>query len=104
VALDAVGNSYYVGEIGVGPTSSKDGFILKILSETSPISLAIAAAGTNVLLSWPGYAPEFNLESRTNLLGTNAWNTVNITKALTNNSYVVRWPATNPPNFFRLKR
>ena len=104
VALDAVGNSYYVGEIGVGPAPSKDGFILKILSEASPISLAIAAAGTNVLVSWPGHAPEFSLESRTNILGTNAWNTVNITKVLTNNSYVVTWPATNTPNFFRLKR
>jgi len=104
VALDLGGNSYIVGEIGVGPNPSKDAFILKILTETSPISLAIAAAGTNVLVSWPGYVPEFDLESRTNVLGTNAWAAVNAVKVLTNNSYVVTLPATNGPKFFRLKR
>lgn len=104
VALDAGGNSYYVGEFGVGPRPSRDGFIFKILTDASPDSLAIATAGTNVSLSWPGYLSEFGLESRTNAVGTNAWVTETAAKVLTNNNYTVTLPATNTTKFFRLKR
>lgn len=105
VALDGGGNSYTVGETtSSSRITGKDGFILKILAETTPVTLGITPAGTNVLLSWPGYAPEFALESRTNVLGSNAWTTVPTARVLTNNSFVVTVPATNAGNFYRLKR
>lgn len=104
IALDQGGNSYTVGEIGIGVNISRDAFILKILNEASPISLVITPAGTNVVVSWPGYAPEFALESRTNILGSNAWSSVTASKVLTNNNYMVTLPSTNAADFFRLKR
>lgn len=105
IALDAGGNSYTIGELDpVARNTGKDGFILKILSEDAPISLSIAAAGTNVVLSWPGYVPEFNLESRKNIAGTNVWVSVLPTPVLTNNQLEVTVPATNFTDFFRLKR
>lgn len=104
VALDQAGNSYYVGEIGVGPRSSLDGYILKILPDVSLVSLSLARAGTNAVITWPGFASEFNVESRTNLVGTNAWTTISSQPVLSNNVFQITLPATNAPRFFRLKR
>lgn len=114
VDVDAGGNIYVVGVAGGStfpsepasggtPFSDKEGFVLKILADPT---LAISPAGTNVQLSWNGFATEFTLESRTNLVSTNAsWAAVtNFPPALTNNRTVVTIPATNATGFFRLKK
>jgi len=95
VALDGGGNSYSIGEF------NKDPFILKILADTT---LAIIPVGTNVSVSWPGYAAEYVLQSSTNLLATNAWQTVAVPSVFTNNQHVVTLPATNAADFFRLTK
>ena len=99
VTVDAGGNSYIVGASGI---PDKDGFVLKILADPT---LAISSAGTNVQLSWAGFSTEFGLESQTNLVSTNAWQTLTgFPASLTNNRTVVTLPATNAPSFFRLKK
>ncbi len=95
VDLDAGGNSYFVGEF------NKDPFIIKMLVD---VALAIASEGTNVNVSWPGYAAEFNLEARSDLLGTNSWQTITNSSVFTNNLHVVTLPATNAASFFRLTK
>ncbi len=99
VAVDAGGNIYLAGE---SINKGKDGLIVKILADPT---LVIASVGTNVQLSWNGFATEFTLESRTNLVSTNAWQTMNdFPASLTNNRTVVTIPATNAAGFFRLKK
>jgi hypothetical protein len=78
----------------------RDGFVLKILADTT---LAIAAAGTNVQLSWGAFATELAVESKTNLVSTNAWVTLTNVPVLTNNRTAVTLPATDAQRFFRLK-
>ena len=113
VTVDAGNNVYVVGVAGnstfptspsstAGIFSDKDGFVLKILADPT---LAISRSGTNVQLSWNGFATEFTLESRTNLVSTNTWTVLtNFPASLTNNRTVVTIPATNAARFFRLKK
>jgi hypothetical protein len=112
VAVDAGGNTYFAGIAGrtTFPTlpsvgnlneTDRDGFILKILAEPT---LEIASSGTNVVLKWPGFAPEFTVQTRTNLLSTN-WTTASASSVeLTNNQTIVRLPATNSQRFFQLRK
>jgi hypothetical protein len=100
VTLDEGGNSYSVGTIKSGAFPAQI-IIFKILADTT---LAIAADGTNVNVSWPGYAAELNLEASTNLLGTNVWQTVPASSIFTNSRHVVTLPATNAASFFRLTK
>jgi hypothetical protein len=105
IALDPVANVYLTGETASTDFSSegfggtKDAFVLKIAVEPT---LKISAASTNVLLTWPIYAPEFTVQVNTNLLTTNGWQSVAFTPEATNLSYVVTLPKTNAMQFFRL--
>lgn len=109
VALDAAGNSYFVGTtvystFPITPTNSVPassdtaGFIVKLVVQPA---LTIAAAGTSVVVSWPGYSAEFGLQSSTNLI-TNAWVSVATPALFTNGQHLVTLPGTNSPQFFRL--
>ncbi len=108
VTVDAAGNSYFIGEtifgtlpIGLIPGNTDvDGYIVKMVV---PTSLLITNPGpSEVLVSWLGYSPEFLLQSRTNLLGTNAWTTVTNAVLFTNGFHQVSVPASSAPAFFRL--
>jgi hypothetical protein len=100
VTLDEGGNSYSVGTIKSGAFPAQI-IIFKILTDTA---LAIAADGTNVNVSWPGYAAELHLQGSTNLLGSNIWQTLPNPSIFTNSRHVVTLPATNAANFFRLTK
>ena len=99
VAVDAGDNIYAAG---LSLNDGKDGFVLKILADPT---LAIASVGTNVQLSWSGFASELSIESSTNILSANAWQVLaDFPAVLTNNRTVVTIPATNDASFFRLKK
>ena len=110
VTVDAGGNSYFTGEtiystFPTSPTNNNtgftdvDAFIVKMIV---PPALTIAATGTNVAVSWPGFT-EFALQSSTNLVATNnAWVGVTNTAVFTNGQHVVTLPGTNSLQFFRL--
>ena len=70
---------------------------------TAVPKLAIARAGTNVVLSWPGTAIAFNLQSKTNLSGTN-WVIVTGTFPATNGLVYAQVPVTPGLKFFRLQQ
>lgn len=112
IVLDAGGNSYIAGISGstAFPTSPQfsdqsfvdsDGFVLKILVEPA---LEIASSGTNVILSWRGFGPEFEIQSKTNLLSSNGVSLGAAFMELTNGQTVVTFPATNAAQYFRLKK
>jgi hypothetical protein len=98
VTLDSGGN-LYAALATVSGTSPAQPFIVKVLTDTT---LAIAAEGENVNVSWPGYAAEFILQASTNLLG--GWQAVPSTSVYTNSRHVVTLPATNDASFFRLTK
>jgi hypothetical protein len=113
IAVDSAGNAYVVGQTystnfatpGTFQTflnGANDTFLAKILLQSQP-ALAISADSVpNVTLTWPGFAPEFVLESNTNLASTN-WLAMPQAPVLTNGSSSITLPATNDTLFFRLQ-
>jgi hypothetical protein len=63
--------------------------------------LTVATSGTNALISWPSWTTAFQLQSNTNLLGTN-W--VAVTRPLSTNGNQISAlvPLSNKQQFFRL--
>ena len=70
---------------------------------TTQVQLSIAAAGTNVLISWPAAAASFQLQSATSLSDTN-WPTVAQPPVLSNGQFSVSLPAIADSCLFRLFR
>lgn len=66
----------------------------------TPVSLTVASAGGNVVLSWPSYAG-YGLESIGEFGQT--WTPVNAAPALVNNQWQVTVPASSDAQFFRLR-
>jgi hypothetical protein len=114
IAVDPAGNAYVVGQtystnfatLGAFQTfrnGTNDTFLAKILLQSQPALAIAASGGTNVTLAWPGFEPEFILESNTNLISTN-WLAVPLMPVPTNGSETVTLPATNDDLFFRLHK
>ncbi len=107
IALDSAGNAYFIGETIYGTTpigvvagrTDGDGYVVKILGQ--PL-LTIAPAGSDIVVSWPGFAPEFTLEINTNQMQPNGWTAVDAIPVFTNGAHVVKVPASNAPGYFRL--
>ena len=76
--------------------------ITEIIVTTAP-QLTIANAGTNVLVTWPSYASNYQLQTTTNLLAANSWTqiTAGISTNGINISALVAKSTT--AKFFRLK-
>jgi hypothetical protein len=64
--------------------------------------LNIAPAGTNVILTWPALASNYQLELATALSATNTWNAVTNVPNVNGTTNVLALPATNGSAFFRL--
>jgi DNA-binding beta-propeller fold protein YncE len=65
--------------------------------------LFITTSGTNALIRWTLAAPNYTLQSNTNLAGTN-WTAVSGTPGTNNGNYVYTNGVTGSARFFRLKR
>ncbi len=111
IETDMAGNDYLVGQtfsinfptVAAYQTNwggGYDAFVAKILVE--PV-LHETAVGTNVVLHWAGYSPEFKLQSNTNIVASNGWVTVPTPPVLVNGWETVTLGATNGPRFFRLR-
>jgi hypothetical protein len=70
---------------------------------TTPPTLTIAPAGTNVLVFWPLYAAAYQLQSNTNLDNAAGWTL--LTPATSNNGFIISAlvSQTTAATFFRLK-
>ncbi len=71
-------------------------------SVSAPAKLSITTSVTNVVLSWSLAAPNYTLQSCTNLAGTN-WVTVPGAPGTNNGNYVVTNGILGSARFFRLK-
>lgn len=87
---------------GLGTISASESYALAF--DFEPVKLAIAAAGSNVLVSWPVSAAGFNLQTTADVNAANGWSAVTVAPGQTNGQYVVQAGVANAQQFFRLKR
>jgi hypothetical protein len=64
--------------------------------------LTIHRAGAQTVLSWPGWATNFNLESTARVDSGAAWSVVGATSQWIDNNFVLFAPIQSAPAFFRL--
>jgi len=86
---------------GFNTVSSSESYALawSFVTET----LEAAKSGTNLVLSWPVYPDGFHVEATADLVAIN-WGTNNLPAPyITNKQNVIRMPATNAVQFFRLR-
>jgi hypothetical protein len=76
--------------------------ITEILT-ASPV-LSITVSNANAVVSWPGTAITFNLESNTNLLAANGWTVVTPNFSTNNGQVYYQTSLTNGARFFRLHK
>jgi hypothetical protein len=116
IAVDPAGNAYIAGQTWSTnfPTvnarqpflaGTNDAFIAKILLLTQPPVLNLNKLNpTNAVVSWPGFLPEFLLETRTNLIAGNPWAVVPQAVVVSNLLETVTVNDTNNTAFFRLHK
>jgi hypothetical protein len=81
---------------------SGDSFIVKIRL-MDPL-LHVMQMGSTFELAWPATAPDYVLQSTTDLSPPQVWTTVPQTPVLTNGEYLVTFASTNSSTLFRLIR
>jgi hypothetical protein len=69
---------------------------------TVPLQLAISRSGTNVTVSWPGLAADYQLLSTTNLAPPVVWSNVTQTTLTNGSQAFVLVPISGRQQFFRL--
>ena len=90
---------------GIGVATAEVGFDNRTYATLTTIlpQLSIMGAGTNVVLSWPMAASDFQLESAPSL-PTNTWTAITNLPTVINNFNVLTNPASSFAQFFRLHR
>jgi uncharacterized repeat protein (TIGR03803 family) len=69
-----------------------------------PPPLTITPSGTNVILTWPTYAPGITLQSTTNLVSPAVWSTVSPAPVVVSGQNAVTNPISGKQKFFRLSQ
>ena len=91
------GTEYFGGSAGNGVVFGL------LLPPAAPPELALALAGTNVVLTWPANSVAFNLQSAANLTSTN-WSIVSPPPVLINGQNTVTNPISGAQMFYRLSQ
>jgi len=94
---------------GVGGTAADDVWVslgtagtMLHYAPTAPPAIQIFLATTNVLITWPGSAIGYRLESAASLSSPVTWNPVTNNPNLVSNLYQLTFPGTNGTQFFHL--
>jgi len=69
-----------------------------------PPPLTILPSGSNVVLTWPTYAPGVRLQSTTNLVSPVLWSTNSPAPVIVDGQNTVTDSATGPGKFYRLSQ
>lgn len=75
---------------------------ISVVSVSPPLMLTVS--GSNVILTWPGEATGFTLESTTNLTAPVTWTSVSLAPEVVNGQNSVTVPISGERQFFRLKQ
>src|SRR5436309_15655803 len=103
-ALVVSGSDLYAGGTFTTAGGKVSTYIARAYLPTLP-TLSVLRSGTDVMVSWPSaLTAGFALEQAGTLASPAAWvsNTASVTDDGTNKSVTI--PATNSPQFFRLRR
>jgi len=71
-------------------------------AQFAPPSLSASLSGANLVVAWPCYATNCQLQQNPTLL-SNVWTATTNLVILTNGQNQIVVPATNPQNFYRLQ-
>lgn len=112
IDVDAGGNAWIVGQTlsttnlttanALKPTfagGAGDAFLARISPQPR---LTVSGSAGNVVLAWRAYAPDFKLQSNSNVVAAAGWSYVGAPPVLANGWHTVTLPATNRAQFFRL--
>jgi hypothetical protein len=77
---------------------------LRFSASVAPVSLSIQPSGSDVILSWPLSAVGYALQSNGSLTQPDAWAFVGQPIIPVSGFNTVTVPATNSPQYFRLKQ
>jgi hypothetical protein len=77
---------------------------LRFSASVAPVSLSIQPSGSDVILSWPQSVAGYTLQSNGSLRQPNNWSPVGQPIIPANGLNTVTVPATNSPQYFRLKQ
>ena len=77
---------------------------LRFSAGVASVALSIQPSGSDVILSWPQSAVGYTLQSNGSLAQPNGWSPVGQPVIPTNGFNTVTVPATNSPQYFRLKQ
>jgi uncharacterized repeat protein (TIGR03803 family) len=86
-------------EINLAPGNPGTVFALSLAP-----SLGIAPTGNQVVLSWPGWAPAFALQTTTNLVSPRVWTTNSTPPAIVNGQFTVTNSISGTKQFYRLSQ
>ncbi len=75
-----------------------------VLSSTTPPQLTITSSGANIILSWPGDATGFTLQSTTNLTSVPTWSTASPAPTIVNGQSIVTNSISSSQMFYRLSQ
>ena len=89
------------GPSGADITVGWDNLTMATL-QTLPLWLQIAPAGTNVLLTWPAAATNYQLQAAASLSAVGAWSVVTNQPVVGGTTNFLTLPAVNASTFFRL--
>ena len=93
------GNTLYGTALNGGSSYLGTVFALSLVP-----TLGIVQAGNQVVLSWPTWAPNFTLQSTTNLVSPAVWNTVSPAPVIVNGNNTVTNPISGSQKFYRLSQ
>ena len=102
----AMTNAIYVGLAVTShdTTQMNESVFDRVTVDPSPLALSPRLSGSNVLLSWPGAAVGYSLQTSP-ALGTGAvWSTVSATPVLSNGLYATTVPRSGAGGYYRLAR
>jgi pimeloyl-ACP methyl ester carboxylesterase len=74
------------------------------LYSIAPPSLQAQVSSTNIAVTWPLSAQNFNLQTTTNITDPNSWTTLTNVSAIVNLQNVITNPITEGQRFYRLKQ
>jgi uncharacterized repeat protein (TIGR03803 family) len=97
------GNTLY-GTAEHGGVRYEAGFGTVFSLSLPPPPLRIISSGSNVVLTWPTYAPGVTLQSTTNLVSPVVWSTNFPTPVVVNGQNIVTNSTTDPQKFYRLSQ
>ncbi|HAO78740.1 MAG TPA: hypothetical protein DCQ92_07145 [Verrucomicrobia subdivision 3 bacterium] len=103
-------NRFWIIQMYPSGVDSSSGFDVGIWSTqiseilTANPVLSITVSNANAVVSWPGTAITFNLESNTNLLAANGWTVVTPNFSTNNGQVYYQTSLTNGVRFFRLHK